>query len=80
MGKQIAIQPPPSLSRLLSNLEAANSHPKLAYDHIAALQIDVEHVVRKLDLIEDYFVGQCPEDLDEETWKDDIANDIESFL
>ena len=37
MKNQIAIQPPPNLSRLLSNLEAANSHPKLAYDHIGAL-------------------------------------------
>ena len=53
---QMAIQPPPSLSRLLSNLEAANKHPNLAYDHIAALQVDVEQVVRKLDLIDDYFV------------------------
>lgn len=68
------------MQRLLSNLEAANSHPSLAYDHIAALQLDVDQVVQKLSLIEEYFVKKIDPDESEDEWRDAVDDDIESFM
>jgi hypothetical protein len=36
-------------------LEAANSHPSFALDHLKALAMDVDKIISHLDMVEEYF-------------------------
>ena len=45
----------PSLETLLYNLDAANSHPNYALDHLRDLASDVDRLTDKLDYIEGHF-------------------------
>jgi len=49
------IGPPPSLDNLLYNLEAANGHPSYALDHLKDLANDVDKVIEKLEMVDQYF-------------------------
>lgn len=44
--------PPPGLEQLLANLEAANSHPSYALDHLKDLADDVDELIEKLEFID----------------------------
>lgn len=45
----------PTLETLCFNLEAANSHPTFALEHLRDLAFDVEKLSDHLDLIDEYF-------------------------
>lgn len=65
------IGPPPSLDNLLYNLEAANGHPSYALDHLKDLANDVDKVIEKLEMVEQYF---APGKMDAE-----IEENVETF-
>ena len=46
---------PPSLDKLLYSLEAANSHPSYALDHLKELAEDVDKVVELLHMVDENF-------------------------
>lgn len=45
----------PSLEVLCYNLEAANSHPSYALDHLKDLAYDVDKISEHLEMIDEYF-------------------------
>jgi hypothetical protein len=45
----------PTLETLCYNLEAANSHPSFALDHLRDLAFDVEKMSEHLELIDEHF-------------------------
>ena len=70
-AKNKNIGPPPSLENLLYNLEAANGHPSYALDHLKDLANDVDKVIEKLEMVDQYF---APAKKDSE-----IEENIETF-
>ena len=55
------MSPPPNLLRLLYNLEAANSHPSSALEHLKDLAADVDKVVEKIAMVELMFGNDIDE-------------------
>lgn len=52
------IRPPPTLENLLANLDAANSHPSFASDHVKVLWANSNELIEKIDMIDEYFVPE----------------------
>ena len=52
------IRPPPSLENLLASLDAANSHPSFAAEHIKMLWTNSNELIEKIDMIDEYFVPE----------------------
>jgi len=55
----------------LYNLEAANGHPSYALDHLKTLANDVDKVIEKLEMVDQYF---APGKMDAE-----IEENVETF-
>jgi len=66
------VTPPPTLKNLLYSLEAANSHPSSALNHLKQLSKDADRVVEKLDLVESMFVSTIDDS--------QIEEHIETFM
>ena len=45
----------PTLELLCYNLEAANSHPSYALDHLKDLASDVDKIQENLEMVDEYF-------------------------
>ena len=70
--KKRKVSPPPELSILLGNLEAANSHPSFALDHLKDLVDNVDLVIDKVEMIEEHFAPGMDDQ--------EISEYIETFL
>ena len=75
-AKDKNIGPPPSLKNLLYNLEAANGHPSYALDHLKDLANDVDKVIEKLEMVDQYF---APGKNKNEQNDAEIEENIETF-
>lgn len=54
----------PSLDILCYNLEAANSHPSFALDHLKDLAQDVDKITEHLEMIDEYLSkGKTPDEI-----------------
>lgn len=68
------IRPPPTLDNLLAHLDAANSHPSFAADHIKVLWSNSNELIEKLDMVDEYFV---PEEKKDKAREEDKGEDPE---
>ena len=58
--------PPPNLANLLYNLEAANNHPMNALDYLKEVANDVDQVIEKLQMVDQYFApGKTEAEIEE---------------